>query len=72
MPYIDRELSKGARLHDITRHLLGLFRGVPGARGFRRHLATEAVKPGAGMAVLLEALAQVVDSRAEQAQTKAA
>jgi tRNA-dihydrouridine synthase A len=72
MPYIDRELSKGARLHDITRHLLGLFRGVPGARGFRRHLATEAVKPGAGMAVLLQALAQVVDSRAEQAQTKAA
>jgi tRNA-dihydrouridine synthase A len=71
-PYIERELSKGARLHDITRHLLGLFRSVPGARGFRRHLATEAVKPGAGMAVLLEALARVVDSRTEQAQTKAA
>jgi tRNA-dihydrouridine synthase A len=72
MPYIERELAKGARLHDIMRHLLGLFRGVPGARGFRRHLATEAVKPGAGMAVLLQALAQVVDSHAEQAQTKAA
>jgi tRNA-dihydrouridine synthase A len=72
MPYIERELAKGARLHDITRHLLGLFRGVPGARGFRRHLATEAVKPGAGMAVLQQALALVLDSRAEQAQTKAA
>jgi len=72
MPYIERELAKGARLHDITRHLLGLFRGVPGARSFRRHLATEAVKPGAGMAVLRHALALVLDSRAEQAQTKAA
>jgi tRNA-dihydrouridine synthase A len=72
MPYIERELGKGARLHDITRHLLGLFRGVPGARGFRRHLATEAVKPGADMPVLRQALAQVLDSRSEQAQTKAA
>jgi tRNA-dihydrouridine synthase A len=72
VPYIERELAKGARLHDITRHLLGLFRGVPGARGFRRHLATEAVKPGAGMAVLQQALALVLDSRAELAQTKAA
>jgi tRNA-dihydrouridine synthase A len=72
MPHIERELAKGTRLHDMTRHLLGLFRGVPGARGFRRHLATEAVKPGAGMAVLRDALALVLDSRAEQAQTKAA
>ena len=72
MPYIERELAKGARLHDITRHLLGLFRGVPGARGFRRHLATEAVKPGAGMAVLRHALALVLDRSGEQAQTKAA
>jgi tRNA-dihydrouridine synthase A len=50
----------------------GLFRGMPGARAFRRHLATEAVKPGAGMAVLRQALALVLDSAAEQAQTKAA
>ena len=48
IPYIERELAKGVRLHAITRHVLGLFRGVPGARAFRRHLATEAVKPGAG------------------------
>ena len=48
IPYIERELARGARLHAITRHVLGLFRGVPGARAFRRHLATEAVKPGAG------------------------
>ena len=57
IPYIERELAKGARLHDITRHLLGAFRGRPGARAFRRHLATEAVKPGADAWVLREALA---------------
>lgn len=57
MPYIDRELAAGARLHDITRHLLGAFRGKPGARAFRRHLATEATKRGANAWVLREALA---------------
>ena len=62
IPYIERELSKGTRLHAITRHVLGLFRAVPGARAFRRHLATEAVKPGAGAAVMADALAQVLDS----------
>jgi tRNA-dihydrouridine synthase A len=61
LPYIERELAKGARLHSITRHVLGLFRAVPGARAFRRHLATQAVKPGAGAAVMADALAQVVD-----------
>jgi tRNA-dihydrouridine synthase A len=72
MPYVERQLAHGARLHDITRHLLGLFRGVPGARTFRRRLATEAVKPGAGMAVLRDALTQVLDSGGRLAQTKAA
>ncbi|HEX3859878.1 MAG TPA: tRNA dihydrouridine(20/20a) synthase DusA [Pseudolabrys sp.] len=62
MPYIERELGKGARLHSITRHVLGLFRAVPGARAFRRHLAVEAVKPGAGAHVMADALAQVLDS----------
>jgi tRNA-dihydrouridine synthase A len=57
VPYIERELAKGARLHDITKHLLGAFRGRPGARAYRRHLATEAVKPGANAWVLREALA---------------
>ena len=62
MPYIERELAKGVRLHAITRHVLGLFRSVPGARAFRRHLATEAVKPGAGASVMADALALVVDT----------
>ena len=61
IPYIERELDKGVRLHAITRHVLGLFRGVPGARAFRRHLATEAVKEGASASVMAAALALVVD-----------
>ncbi|MBM3528991.1 MAG: tRNA dihydrouridine(20/20a) synthase DusA [Alphaproteobacteria bacterium] len=72
LPYIERELSRGARLHSITRHLHGLFHAVPGARAFRRHLATAAVKPGACADVLAEALALVVDSPAAMAQTAAA
>ena len=63
VPYIERELAQGVRLHSITRHTLGLFHGVPGARAFRRHLATHAVRPGAGVEVLLEALSHVGDAR---------
>ena len=61
IPYIERELAKGVRLPSITRHVLGLFHAVPGARAFRRHLATEAVKPGASAAVMADALAEVLD-----------
>ena len=66
MPYIERQLASGLRLHSIVRHLHGLFQGVPGARAFRRHLATQAVKPGAGVQVLAEALAMVLERSAEQ------
>jgi tRNA-dihydrouridine synthase A len=71
IPYIERELAKGTRLHSITRHVLGLFRAVPGARAFRRHLATEAVKPGARAAVMADALALVLDSHTELAHIAA-
>ncbi|HEX5211827.1 MAG TPA: tRNA dihydrouridine(20/20a) synthase DusA [Pseudolabrys sp.] len=62
MPYIERELAKGVRLHAIVRHVHGLFRAVPGARAFRRHLATEGARPGADAAVMADALAVVLDS----------
>lgn len=62
IPYIEREIAQGARLHSITRHMLGAFRAVPGARAFRRHLAVEGVKPGAGPHVLVEALDMVRDT----------
>jgi tRNA-dihydrouridine synthase A len=72
LPYIERELARGTRLISITRHLHGLFHGVPGARAFRRHLATAAVKPGAGAEVLGDALRLVMDTPADMAQTAAA
>jgi tRNA-dihydrouridine synthase A len=71
IPYIERELAKGTRLHAITRHMLGLFHAVPGARAFRRHLATEAVKPGASAAVMAEALSLVVDTKPDLAHIAA-
>jgi tRNA-dihydrouridine synthase A len=61
VPYIERELAQGTRLHSITRHFVGAFHGVPGARAFRRHLAENGVKPGAGVDVLRDAIARVED-----------
>jgi tRNA-dihydrouridine synthase A len=58
-PYVARELEAGVRLADMTRHLLGLFAGRPGARLFRRHLSTYAPRRGAGLEVLREALVHV-------------
>ena len=72
IPYLERELARGTRLHAITRHVLGLFRGVPGARAFRRHLATEGVKPGADAHTFRAALALVVDLDARTVHTAAA
>ncbi|WP_407165075.1 tRNA dihydrouridine(20/20a) synthase DusA [Bradyrhizobium sp. ORS 111] len=62
MPYIEAQLALGTRLHAITRHFVGAFHGVPGARAFRRHLAEHGVKPGAGADVLRDAIA-LVDER---------
>jgi len=61
IPYIERELAAGARLHAITRHLHGLFQGVPGARAFRRQLASAAGAPQAGAELLTAALDLVSD-----------
>ena len=58
-PYIERELSQGACLGHITRHMLGLFQGIPGARQWRRYLSENAHKPGAGVAVVEQALSLV-------------
>ena len=56
-PYIAAYVAAGGRLHDITRHMLGLFGGRPGARAYRRTLATEALVPGAGLEVVRRATA---------------
>ena len=67
VPYIEHALAEGVRLNAIVRHMLGLFAGVPGARAFRRHLATAAVRPGAGCEVLEEALSFVAARRSPRA-----
>jgi len=72
LPYVEREITRGVRLYAIARHLLGLFHAVPGARAFRRHLATEAVKPGADAEVLRQALSLVLDRDGDFAHTRAA
>ncbi len=71
MPYMAEQLDTGVRLHDMTRHLLGLFAGQPGARLWRRHLATEAPKAGAGLDVVRVALAHL-RPRTQAAETIAA
>jgi tRNA-dihydrouridine synthase A len=64
-PYVAARLAEGVRLHTMTRHILGLFTGRPGARAFRRHLATEAVAPNAGLDTLRAAVAHVVREPAD-------
>ncbi|MGH6850617.1 MAG: tRNA dihydrouridine(20/20a) synthase DusA [Methylocella sp.] len=59
IPYVEARLAEGVPLPAMTRHLLGLFNGFPGARGWRRHLAVEAVKLGADARVLRTALGHV-------------
>jgi tRNA-dihydrouridine synthase A len=56
IPYIEKELARGERLGRITRHMLGLFTGRPGARTWRRHISENAFKDGAGPDVLIDAL----------------
>jgi tRNA-dihydrouridine synthase A len=68
LPYIARELARGTRLSHITRHMLGLFHGHAGARAWRRILTVGAVRPGAGIEVLREALAAVAKPVAAEPQ----
>lgn len=63
-PYISDHLANGGRLHQITRHMLGLFHGRPGARGWRRVLSDHANRPGAGLDVLDAALSELHASAA--------
>ena len=59
LPYIEAHLASGGRLNNITRHMLGLFAGRPGARHWRRILSEGAHRPGAGPDVVLDALTAV-------------
>ncbi len=58
-PYMLRQLESGVNLHAITRHMLGLFAGRPGARAYRRHISENATKPGAGITIFDDAVGLV-------------
>ncbi len=59
LPYIEEQMGQGARLHQISRHMLGLFSGRPGARAWRRLLSEGASRAGAGPELVLQAMQQV-------------
>ena len=59
IPYIEEQLRQGTPLHSMTRHILGLFQGTPGARAWRRTLSEQACRRGAGVEVVENALQHV-------------
>jgi tRNA-dihydrouridine synthase A len=61
--YVEGKLAEGVRLNSMTKHMLGLFNGCPGARAFRRHLSENATRDDAGISVLRDALAMVQSQR---------
>lgn len=63
-PYVERQLAAGVRLHAMTRHMLGLFAGRPGARKWRQILSDGANAPGAGWELAAAALAEIAPERA--------
>jgi|ERR1700741_1111360 len=66
--YVATRLAEGVPLNTMTKHMLGLFHGRPGARAFRRHLSENATRPGAGLSTLKDALAHLAPAvRAEAA-----
>ncbi len=69
LPYVIQELASGTRLQSITRHMLSLFNGMPGAKKYRRHLSEYARFPNAGEEVLLEAVNMVSSIKKPQAET---
>jgi tRNA-dihydrouridine synthase A len=62
-----RHIAAGGRLSHVTRHMVGLFQGVPGARRWRQVLSSEATRPGAGPEVMVRALDEIVGARAAEA-----
>ena len=59
IPYVQTQMDAGAQLNHITRHILGLYQGVPGARKFRRHLSENAYRKDADIEVLTDAFDKV-------------
>ena len=66
LPYVDGQLQRGVPLKSITRHMMGLFNGQPGARAWRRYLSEHAIGPMAGPEVLLDALKAQAEAEERQ------
>ena len=71
LPYVEQHLRQGGKLNHVTRHVLGLFQGVPGAKKFRRHLSENAYKKDAGIEVLSQAYKLVSDTYSQQSSSAA-
>lgn len=71
LPYMADRLAEGVALPAMTRHMLGLFHGRPGARAWRRTLTVDSIRPGAGLEVVRRALQQVASSPGETRLTAA-
>lgn len=71
-PYVEQQLNAGTPLNHITRHVLGLFQGVPGAKLFRRHISQQAHLKGAGLEVLEQAMALMQDAQQRVLASRAA
>jgi tRNA-dihydrouridine synthase A len=63
LPYVERHLARGGHLNHVTRHILGLYQGVPGAKKFRRHLSENAYRKDAGLEVLQDAVSRMAGAR---------
>ncbi len=71
IPYIEEQLALGVSLNHITRHILGLFQGVPGAKLFRRHISEQAHKKGAGIDVVHQARQLMLEAQQRTEQFRA-
>jgi tRNA-dihydrouridine synthase A len=72
LPYVEAQCAAGVPVKAVTRHILGLFNGEPGARLWRRALSELAHRPGAGPEVIEAALERVLEARARAAEREAA
>ena len=66
LPFAEQHIAQGGQLNHVTRHILGLYHGVPGAKKFRRHQSENAYKKEAGISILAEAYALVSDNHDQQ------
>ena len=72
LPYVEEQLNLSVPLNHISRHLLGLFQQVPGAKQFRRHISENAHLKGAGIEVLEQAMQKLVNAQQESQSYRAA